>query len=161
MFSGELVFRPFPQTPAQTRTTFSFPKLSQSRCTFQIPESWPWPQGNSIITRSAWNFEKPSWPLIINVRLGEAKVSLWDVFNLSTLYLKPFIGHLPCEYNNGKGMLSSVEQAFVGRDEIRAPLKMPAWEASFSDETQKMQAFFYFYFFPCLPQIVVHGPRRC
>ena len=26
-------------------------------------------------------------------------------------------------------MLSSVEQAFVGRDEIRAPLKMPAWEA--------------------------------
>ena len=44
-------------------------------------------------------------------------------------------------------MLSSVEQAFVGRDEIRAPLKTPAWEASFSDETQKMQAFFLFLFF--------------
>ena len=29
----------------------------------------------------------------------------------------------------GKGMLSSVEQAFVGRDEKRAPLKMPVWEA--------------------------------
>ena len=27
-------------------------------------------------------------------------------------------------------MLSSVEQAFVGRDEKRAPLKMPAWEAT-------------------------------
>ena len=27
-------------------------------------------------------------------------------------------------------MLSSVEQAFVGREEIRAPLKAPAWEAS-------------------------------
>ena len=27
-------------------------------------------------------------------------------------------------------MLSSVEQAFVRRDERRAPLKMPAWEAS-------------------------------
>ena len=27
-------------------------------------------------------------------------------------------------------MLSSVEQAFVGRDERRAPLKTPAWEAS-------------------------------
>ena len=27
-------------------------------------------------------------------------------------------------------MLSSVEQAFVGREEIRAPLKTPAWEAS-------------------------------
>ena len=28
-------------------------------------------------------------------------------------------------------MLSSVEQAFVGRDEKRAPLKTPAWEAIF------------------------------
>ena len=27
-------------------------------------------------------------------------------------------------------MLSSVEQAFVGRDEKRTPLKTPAWEAS-------------------------------
>ena len=27
-------------------------------------------------------------------------------------------------------MLSSVEQAFVGREEIRAPLKTPAWEAN-------------------------------
>ena len=26
-------------------------------------------------------------------------------------------------------MLFSVEQAFVGREEIRAPLKKPAWEA--------------------------------
>ena len=26
-------------------------------------------------------------------------------------------------------MLSSVEQAFVGRDEKQAPLKTPAWEA--------------------------------
>ena len=29
----------------------------------------------------------------------------------------------------GKGMLFLVEQAFVGRDEKRAPLKTPAWEA--------------------------------
>ena len=27
-------------------------------------------------------------------------------------------------------MLFSVEQAFVGTDEIRAPLKTPAWEAT-------------------------------
>ena len=27
-------------------------------------------------------------------------------------------------------MLFSVEQAFVGREEIRAPLKTPAWEAN-------------------------------
>ena len=27
-------------------------------------------------------------------------------------------------------MLFSIEQAFVGREEIRAPLKRPAWEAS-------------------------------
>ena len=39
------------------------------------------------------------------------------------------IGQLPRECNNGKGMLSSVEQAFVGREEKRAPLKTPAWEA--------------------------------
>ena len=32
---------------------------------------------------------------------------------------------------HGKGMLSSVEQAFVGRDEKRAPLRNPAWEAMF------------------------------
>ena len=31
-------------------------------------------------------------------------------------------------------MLFSVEQAFVGRDEIQAPLKTPAWEASGMDE---------------------------
>ena len=30
----------------------------------------------------------------------------------------------------GKGMLSSVEQAFVGREEIRAHLKTTAWEAT-------------------------------
>ena len=30
----------------------------------------------------------------------------------------------------GKGMLFSVEQAFVGREEIRAPLKTLEWEAS-------------------------------
>ena len=30
----------------------------------------------------------------------------------------------------GKGMLFSVEQAFLGRDEIRAPLKMPVLEGS-------------------------------
>ena len=29
-------------------------------------------------------------------------------------------------------MLPSVEQAFVGRDEKRAPLKTPAWEAKLS-----------------------------
>ena len=29
----------------------------------------------------------------------------------------------------GKGMLFSVEQAFVVKDERRAPLKAPAWEA--------------------------------
>ena len=33
----------------------------------------------------------------------------------------------------GKGMLFSVEQAIVGREEIRAPLKTPAWEANSGD----------------------------
>ena len=35
-----------------------------------------------------------------------------------------------CLAKLGKGMLSSVEQAFVGRDEKRASLKTPAWEAT-------------------------------
>ena len=34
----------------------------------------------------------------------------------------------------GKGTLFSVEQAFVGREEIRAPLKTPAWEATHDEE---------------------------
>ena len=34
-------------------------------------------------------------------------------------------------------MLFSVEQAFVGREEIRAPLKTPAWEASRSCEARE------------------------
>ena len=32
-------------------------------------------------------------------------------------------------------MLFSVEQAFVGRKEIRAPLKTPAWEATSEHES--------------------------
>lgn len=36
-----------------------------------------------------------------------------------------------------KVMLFSVEQAFVGRDEKRAALKKPAWEASPPAETRK------------------------
>ena len=34
-------------------------------------------------------------------------------------------------------MLFSVEQAFVGREEIRAPLKTPAWEATKRSENKK------------------------
>ena len=34
-------------------------------------------------------------------------------------------------------MLFSLEQAFVGRDEKRAPLKMPAWEAISTPKEQK------------------------
>ena len=34
-------------------------------------------------------------------------------------------------------MLFPAEQAFVGRDEKRAPLKTPAWEATSATERQK------------------------
>ena len=47
-----------------------------------------------------------------------------------TVIAQLFIGHLPRKLNNGKGMLFPVEQAFVGRDEKRATLKTPAWEAN-------------------------------
>ena len=35
-------------------------------------------------------------------------------------------------------MLFSVEQAFVGKEEIRAPLKTPAWEANHLETVLKM-----------------------
>ena len=38
----------------------------------------------------------------------------------------------------GKGMLSSVEQAFVGRDERRVPLKAPVWEASWKSVFEEL-----------------------
>ena len=38
-------------------------------------------------------------------------------------------------------MLSSVEQAFVGRDEKRAPFKTPAWEAIMASESIAHEAF--------------------
>ena len=73
-FYGSSYFVP-PHKRLLNRRQHSFPTLSQSRCTFQILQSWPWLQGNPITTRSAWNFEnlKPSWPLI-NVRLRAVKV---------------------------------------------------------------------------------------
>ena len=41
-------------------------------------------------------------------------------------------------------MLSSVEQAFVGRDEKRALLKRPVWEATTTaTETLEIQQFLY------------------
>ena len=36
-------------------------------------------------------------------------------------------------------MLFSVEQAFVGRDEKRAPLKTPSWEASTVAEKKRTE----------------------
>ena len=36
-------------------------------------------------------------------------------------------------------MLFSVEQAFVGREEIRAPLKRPAWEATANIASKRLK----------------------
>ena len=104
-------------------------------------ETWPWPLGYPIITRSAWNTGKALWPLL-NVRLTIAKVIFGQILEysvhcitlakekmkengnsrvtfLSCLACQHFIsqlliGHLPRKWNNGKGTLFSVEQAFVG-----------------------------------------------
>ena len=51
------------------------------------------------------------------------------MISLSTLYFKTIDCSLTTRIKNGKEMLFSVEQAFVGREEIRALLKTPAWEA--------------------------------
>ena len=58
------------------------------------------------------------------------------MISLLTLYFTTvdrYGGHLPHKQNNGKGMLFSVEQAFVGRDEKQALLKTPAWEATLNN----------------------------
>ena len=47
-------------------------------------------------------------------------------------------------------MLSSVEQAFVGREEIRAPLKTPEWEARLCSENASVSVFFCFRV--CMPK---------
>ena len=49
----------------------------------------------------------------------------------------------------GKGMLFSVEQAFVGRDERQAPLKMLAWEATEITEQQGILIYFIFNMIEC------------
>ena len=61
---GVLVFRgvrisSLAASACSTENNIPFPRLSQSRCTFQILDGYPWLQVNpSIITRSAWNTGK-------------------------------------------------------------------------------------------------------
>ena len=43
-------------------------------------------------------------------------------------------------------MLFSVEQAFVGREEIRAPLKTPAWEATPKQKNSDLFPYPFIYF---------------
>ena len=71
-----------PKNTCSHRRQHSFPKLSQSHCTFQILESWPWPQGSLVITRSVWNIGKAFWPLI-NVRFRAAKLRFSSIQNTS------------------------------------------------------------------------------
>ena len=73
---------PPPHKHLLNRRQHSFPMLSQSHCTFQILESWPWPQGNLIITRSALNTGKAFWPLI-NVRFRAAKIRFSQILEYS------------------------------------------------------------------------------
>ena len=80
-FYGSSSFIP-PHKRLLNRKQHSFPKLSQSHCTFQILESWPWPQGNLIITRSALNTGKAFWPLI-NVRFRAAKIRFSQILEYS------------------------------------------------------------------------------
>ena len=54
-------------------------------------------------------------------------------------------------------MLCSVEQAFAGRDEKRAPLKRPAWEASRSTDGLKFMKSASVYFCPKM----FHTNIRC
>ena len=67
-------FFTLPSNTCSTEDNIPFPSLANHIIlTFQILESWPWPQGNLIITQSAWNTWKAFWPLI-NDRFRAAKV---------------------------------------------------------------------------------------
>ena len=77
VFRGARLFFPHHKR-LLNREQHSFPKLSQSHCTFQTVETWPWPLGYPIITQSAWNTGKALWPLL-NVRLTIAKVILGQI----------------------------------------------------------------------------------
>ena len=57
-----------------------------------------------------------------------------------------------CLAKHGKRMLSSVEQAFVGRDEKRAPLKTRSWVAT------TMATFLFFFNEICF---ILRTDRQC
>ena len=82
---GSSFFIP-PHKHLLNRRRYSFPKLGQSHCTSQILESWPWPWGNLIFTRSAWNTGKAFWPLI-NVRFRAAKIRFSQILQYSMYYI--------------------------------------------------------------------------
>ena len=60
------------------------------------------------------------------------QVTLWSRSTFQNLESTMWLAKL------GKGMLLSVEQAFVRRDKIRAPLKTPAWEATCNANSKKI-----------------------
>ena len=60
------------------------------------------------------------------VTLGSRSV----VFSLSTLYCTIVDWSLTMQIKQRERNVFSIEQAFLGRDEKRAPLKTPAWEAT-------------------------------
>ena len=62
-----------------TESNSPFPRLSQSYCTFQILEGWPWPRVNrSMITRSVWNTGK--LPNFTFCKGGERKTTTFIFF---------------------------------------------------------------------------------
>ena len=72
-----------------------------------------------------WHYIYISLSMKINYR-----ITLWSRSTFQNLESTMWLAKL------GKGMLFSVEQAFVGRDERQAPLKILAWEATEITEQQ-------------------------
>ena len=66
------------------------------------------------------------------------RITLWSRSTFQNLESTMWLAKL------GKGMLFSVEQAFVGRDERQAPLKILTWEAT--EKTEKQGNFNLFRF---------------
>ena len=71
------------------------------------------------------------------------RITLWSRSTFQNLESTMWLAKL------GKEMLFSVEQAFVGRDERQAPLKMPVWEVTEITEQQGILIYFIFNMIEC------------
>ena len=76
-----------------------------------------------------------AFPVFVSCRSSNYRVTLQSKLTFQNLEGTMCLAKL------GKGMLFSVKQVFVGRNEVPAPLKMPAWEAVCAEDLNNFVLF--------------------